>query len=225
MREIESARASGPHESGSQRLIALGRNPANAAPEMQTRWHPIAWKALGLIFLTFVVFGGWSAIARLDSAAVASGVVATSGNLRTVQHLEGGIVSEIHVKNGDHVNAGDLLIKMDTTQTEASVNLFKRQLAAGRARAARLTAEQALAASFELPDTVLPLSYDRMVASAMEDERATFRVRRNTLLQQQKIIGVESDQIREEIAVLEEQKAAAEAEAREISSMATQWAR
>ena len=210
--------SSGQQRANSDRLILLGREHADRAPEIETRWRPLAKYALGVVFLTFVVFGGWSAIARLDSAAIASGVVANSGNIKTIQHLEGGIVKEIFVKNGDHVEAGDLLIKLDTTQSKANVNLFKRQLAAGQAQVARLTAEQALSDDFKYPSSVLELEGDPVVANTMQDERTSFKVGRSMLEQQEKILAIQSDQIGEEMAVLETGRASAQSELQIVTS-------
>ena len=191
------------------RLISIGLGSKEPAPELETRWRPMARYAVAMVFVTFVIFGGWSAFARLDSAAVAPGIVATSSNIKTIQHLEGGIVSGIFVHDGDRVQAGDLLVKLDTTQTEANVDLFERQLGASRAAAARLTAEQAISVVLEFPDSVLEHQGDPVVASAMRDELTRFQVGRETVLQQEKILKVQSDQIREEIAVLETERASA----------------
>src|SRR5260370_39711340 len=101
--------------------------------------------------MTLGVLGGWSAIARLDSAVVASGVVAVESNRKTVQHLEGGIIQEILVREGQRVGQGDILFRMDPTQAQANFDLQQNQLYAALAQEARLVADTAGAAAGEFP--------------------------------------------------------------------------
>ena len=91
---------------------------------------------------TFLVLGGWSAFARLDSAITATGVVSAETNRKTVQHLEGGIVREIRVREGQHVQAGEVLFRLDLTQPKAGYELQRNQLDSAIAQEARLIAER-----------------------------------------------------------------------------------
>ena len=74
--------------------------------------RPIAAGAV-IIALFFGGLGSWAALAPLESAAMAPGVVTVFGNRKTIQHLEGGIVDEIMVREGDVVVAGELLLRLD----------------------------------------------------------------------------------------------------------------
>ena len=92
-----------------RRLLKLLYN-ANDAPMKKkqpnrspSEWRPIAFAGYTLIALTFGVGGVWAAVAKLDKAIIASEFVETETNRKTVEHLEGGIVREILVKEGDHV--------------------------------------------------------------------------------------------------------------------------
>jgi epimerase transport system membrane fusion protein len=76
---------------------------------------------LGVIFITFVVFGGWACLAPLSSAALAPGVIVVKSNKKTVQHFEGGIIDKVLVKDGDMVKKGDILITLDSTQVKAKI--------------------------------------------------------------------------------------------------------
>ena len=87
-------------------------------------------------------FGGWAALAPLDSAAVAQGVVKVAGERKLVQHLEGGIVSELHIKDGDVVKAGAVLVRLDDTQARAQLDLVRNRILSREALAARLRAER-----------------------------------------------------------------------------------
>jgi len=119
--------------------------PARA--QLAERLHlddsPRAAIRLGSIiaFLFFVVGLGWAAVARLDAAAAGEGQVTVSGNRRTVQHRDGGIVRAMAVRDGEHVTAGQILFRLEGAEVAAS----ERALAAGvidlQAQKARLEAE------------------------------------------------------------------------------------
>jgi epimerase transport system membrane fusion protein len=95
-----------------------------------------------LFALVFGVFGTWSVIAPLEGAAHAPGQVTVASYSKTVQHLEGGIVADIRVANGDHVAAAQPLIKLDETQSQAQLEIVSSQYTALRVREARLIAER-----------------------------------------------------------------------------------
>jgi len=82
---------------------------------------------VGIIVAVFVVLGGWMALAPLASAAVSIGMVSADLNKKTVQHLEGGIVEEILVKNGDFVKEGQILVKFQNTNASAQLDILKNQ--------------------------------------------------------------------------------------------------
>jgi HlyD family type I secretion membrane fusion protein len=165
------------------------------------------------IFVTFGLIGGWLAVARLDSAVVTQGVVENANTTRQIQHLEGGIVREFFVRNGDRVKAGDLLLRLDPTQSAASADLFSAQLLGNRARQERLEAEIATA-----PDLAFsaPLSEqakaDPVLARAMDSEARHFALQRKELLQARDLLQtniaqseaeIQANEVRRGIAVRE----------------------
>jgi len=89
----------------------------------------------------FGLFGGWAVIAPLDSAAIAPGVLTVTSNRRQVQHLEGGIVNQILVAEGDQVSAGDPLVVLSSTASGAALSVQEHRLMLAEARRARLVAE------------------------------------------------------------------------------------
>src|ERR1044071_3807583 len=91
-------------------------------------WRQPAVLGYAIIAVTFFGLGGWSALAKIDSAVTASGVVANESNKRTVQHLEGGIVREVLVREGQHVQEGQVLFRIDPVQAKASFELQRNQL-------------------------------------------------------------------------------------------------
>ncbi len=101
-------------------------------------------RRLGYIIL-IVVFGLgglWAGLAPLDSAVLAQGYLTIKSSRKTVQHLEGGIVKELMVHDGDHVKAGDTLMRLDDTQARAQLEAARSQLIASQALEARLIAER-----------------------------------------------------------------------------------
>ncbi|MFC6640192.1 hypothetical protein [Sulfitobacter sediminilitoris] len=86
---------------------------------------PVALMGYVLIFITFGVFGGWAAVAKLDSAVVAPGTISLEGNRRVVQHFEGGIVDEILVQEAISVNEGDILLRLNSIEARSNLEVFQ----------------------------------------------------------------------------------------------------
>lgn len=98
---------------------------------------------VGLICLAMIGgVGGWMATASISGAVVTSGTVVVESNIKRVQHREGGIIKEILAKNGDTVEAGDLLIRLDDTVIRANLAVVTKQLAELGAQESRLVAER-----------------------------------------------------------------------------------
>ncbi len=119
--------------------MAGKKEPAAAAPPIDTPAAPeippkrIAgpvWAGIVVIALFFGGFTGWAALAPLDSAAIATGTVGIETSRKTVQHLEGGIVDQILVREGDTVAQGQVLIRLDQTQVRARIKLLHGQVSA-----------------------------------------------------------------------------------------------
>ncbi|MDZ4842144.1 MAG: hypothetical protein SH859_08385 [Hyphomicrobium aestuarii] len=102
--------------------------------------------AFASIAIVFGGFGAWSALAPLDSAAVASGRVSVEGDRKPIQHLEGGIIREILVRDAQIVEEGDVLFRLQPTQAQSTTETLKKQIDASMAMEARLMAESELAA-------------------------------------------------------------------------------
>ena len=94
-----------------------------------------------IILVFFGGFGTWSLTAPLNGAVVANGIVKVDGNRKSVQHLDGGIVKQLRVKEGDRVAVGDVLIVLDDTQARAEFDVFSEQFIVLRATEERLRAE------------------------------------------------------------------------------------
>ena len=158
---------------------------------------------LVIIGLFFGGFGGWAALAPLESAAIAPGVVSVDSNRKTVQHFEGGIIKEILVRDGDVVTQGQLLIRLDDTQPRASLDLLLGRRSAAAALEARLKAERDRQDAVTFPDWLLALENDAAVHQALEGERRIFDARRDTMTGQVTVLNQRIAELAEEIKGLE----------------------
>ena len=160
---------------------------------------------LWVMVLTFVVFGGWATLAPLSGAVIALGVVKVDNNRKTVQHLEGGIVAEILIKDGDHVEAGQPLIVIQSEQVSATVDTLGGQLDAELAKAARLRAERDFVANIAFPASLAHRSSDPAIAETLQVERQLFETKRQALAAQMSLLETETGQVSEEVAALRHQ--------------------
>ena len=162
-----------------------------------------------VIFLIFGGLGSWAATAVIDSAVVAPGTVALEGDRKVVQHLNGGIIREIRVKEADQVKEGDVLILLESVEARSNLNLHMQRLNVARATEARLLAEQTSQENVEFPQDLLE-SEDPRVQKALRTQRQIFEDRRSILLSQTEILEYRLEQLNEQITGLELQKSAME---------------
>lgn len=160
---------------------------------------------LVVIFLFFGAFVGWAAFAPLGSAAIAQGVVSVEGNRKSIQHLEGGIVSEIRVRDGDFVRKGDVLIVLDEVQSRASTEIVRSRYAIALAQKARLVAERDGRDEIEFPEWLLNQKDDQTIREAMLSQQNIFDTRRTSHRSQITILEQKAVQLEEEIRGLEGQ--------------------
>ena len=141
--------------------------------------------AAAILLVFFGGFGTWAVMVPLSGAAIAPAVVAPEGFRKTVQHLEGGIVSEIRVQEGSQVEAGDVIVVLDATQARADYNGARAQLVSMLARSGRLAAEQTGAATPAFADDlVAEAAPDLQIQALMEAERANLVARTQALSDQ-----------------------------------------
>ncbi|WP_170181978.1 HlyD family type I secretion periplasmic adaptor subunit [Phreatobacter stygius] len=180
-------------------IIDLGQTPADAEMRPSTDWRRSVRIGYAIVIGAFGSFALWASFARLDGAAIANGVVASESYRRTVQHLEGGIVQDILVRDGDRVKAGQVLLKLDPTRVSAQGDLFGNQLAIFGAQEARLLAEFEGKDSFEFPPDVLARQNDAAVKPVIEDQRRLFESRRRALSGNVQIAEAQMEQARREM--------------------------
>ncbi|MGY3614272.1 HlyD family type I secretion periplasmic adaptor subunit [Bradyrhizobium sp. USDA 10063] len=141
--------------------------------------------------------GGWAAITEVSGAVVASGSLVVESNVKRVQNPTGGIVSELRVRDGDHVAAGQILLRLDETLTRANLAVVTKSLSELKIRESRLEAERRGEEEIEIP-TDLSKSANIDLARMISSERKLFEVRRSSRL------GKKA-QLREQISQLRQQ--------------------
>lgn len=137
----------------------------------------------GFIIIAVLIggFGMWAGLAPLASGVLAGGVVVAEENRSTVQHLEGGIVKDILVKEGESVVAGQVLVRLDDVQIKSKLGSLQAEFDGLQAREARLTAEQRNAQTITYPADLLSRSRDQRASDIMAGETTLFEERRAAL--------------------------------------------
>jgi HlyD family secretion protein len=188
---------------------------ATASP--MPRLRAVAWTGNLLIGIFIGGFGIWSIFAPLKSAAVASGIVEPESGRKTIQHLEGGIVRQIRVKNGDAVTSGQVLIALDDTKSRSERDSIQGQLWDAEGRQARMVAEQENRDDITYPqDLEALINTNSTVRAIMIGQHHIFQARRQVMQVEIEIAQQKMAEVQQEIVGLTAQKAALAARA-EIS--------
>ncbi len=164
---------------------------------------------LGIIAAFLGAFSVWSMLAPLESAVIAPGVVSVESNVKTVQHLEGGIVDAILVRDGDKVAAGDVLIRLQNTLPVSALNEVQAEYFEARATEARLVAERDGKAAIDFPEELRRRMGDEAVQDAIAGQESIFRSRSAIVAQQELILDRTVAGLEAQIEGLEGQIAAA----------------
>ena len=159
-----------------------------------------------LVFLLVVCLGGWAAWAQISGAVIAQATVVVETNSKKVQHLEGGIVSEIHVRNGVYVEAGELLVRLDETETRAGLAIVSAQLNELQARQARLEAERDMAERITFPNDLTGISKKQGVTKILSGQITLFEARRKARAGKKEQLNQRILQLDEEIRGLKAQQ-------------------
>ncbi len=158
--------------------------------------------AAGFITLVWLIgcIGGWSVTTDLAGAVLAPGTVVVASNVKKIQHPTGGVVGAILVKNGDHVMAGDVLVRLDETVAKANLQLITKQLDELAGQQARLTAERDDADRVTFPIDLQKRFNDAAVARILVGEQTLFEKRTSTRRSQFGQLSERISGLREEIS-------------------------
>lgn len=157
-----------------------------------------------------LVFGAWAAYAPLAAAAVAPGYVAASGRNQRVQHLEGGIISKILVREGERVTEGQILFELDATKAQASRNRLQFQILTLNAQLARLTAEREGDRTMTFDPKLVLAARVSTAPEVLNEQEKEFTVRLQRYDQESKIMRQRVVALRDQISGLEAQEVAVE---------------
>lgn len=177
--------------------------------ESHSSANRLIWGGFFILLLGFGGLGTWAALAPLKSAAVAPGVVKVAGERKTVQHLEGGIIKDILVEEGDHVEQGQVLIRLDDTQSRAAAQLFEGQYDALVAKAARLLAERDGAEEITFPEGLLSRADDPQIKSLLAGEQKLFETQHEAITGQINVLKQRIKEYKNEIVGLQAQESSA----------------
>jgi len=147
--------------------------------------------------LFFVLFLGWMALIPLDAGVNANGIIAVAGNRQSVQHRDGGVVTAIHVREGQHVTAGQVLVELSAPELRASERALTSDYVTLLAQRARLMAERIGARDFEQPAEYASLAFeDRSLAvQALQLQRQEMQARQASISAQHSVLGERASQL------------------------------
>lgn len=165
-----------------------------------------------IIAIGFLTVLAWAALAPLAGAVVAPGQLVPEGNHKTIQHLEGGLIRAIRVKEGDVVKTGDVLIELDSVATRSRAEQLQLQVDSLSATEARLLAEEKDLATVEFPEQVLRRQSEPAVADILRGQREIFRSRSEARRMRVAAANGEIEQLKEQIRGLEAQHASSMAQ-------------
>jgi HlyD family type I secretion membrane fusion protein len=156
--------------------------PQRVPPPYPTNPRPVLLCGWLVIAAVFGGFGTWAAYAPLSSAAIAPGIVVVDSNRKSVQHLEGGVIREILVRDGDAVEQGQVLLRLDGASVRAAMAALRPMLQTNRAVRARLLAERDSLAEIAFPtDLAGDGEPDPLIEQILAGQRRIFMTRRNAL--------------------------------------------
>ena len=160
---------------------------------------------LRILIVATVLGGGWMTFVPLAGAVVVPGNLVVQSNVKTIQHPTGGVVAEIKADNGKRVAAGDLLLRLDPTQAQASLQTVSKQLDEFRAKIARLTAERDGLDQPEFPAPLTSRMTEANVRAVVMSETSLFKARQSARQSQKDLLQGRTSQLNDEITGLEAQ--------------------
>ena len=188
----------------------IPRGLRSAPPALRDRLRGVTWTG-NLLVCGFVIgLGTWSTYAPLESAAIAAGTVESESSRKTIQHLEGGIIREILVADGDVVRSGQTIISLEDTKARAEAQSLRGQLWEATAREARLLAEQHGEGRVSFPaELESARNASPPVAAVLAGQQGIFETRRQVFQSQAAVNREKRSQVEKEIEGLRAQESAA----------------
>jgi len=189
-------------------LVRPPPRDANRAGEAAAPSDSMARVALAgwlIIALFFGGIGAWATTAPLNGAVVANAVVKVDGNRKSIQHLDGGIIKQLRVKEGDRVNASDILVVLDETQARAEYEVLSQEYMFLRVTETRLWSEYNRREVMVVPDELKPVSQDAYFKEIWTGQVKQFESRRAAIEGQRNVIREKINQLHSQIVGTEAQ--------------------
>lgn len=184
---------------------ALPAPAAAPAPSLRADIRGPARLGIALVAAFILLFGVWGGLAPIAGGAVAPGTISPESNRKTVQHLEGGIIGKLLVRDGDVVTAGQPVVMLDDVQPRAIFESLRGQYRTLLATRTRLLAEQGNLAALNWPRELLDSGNDGEVRSAMDTQLQMFETRRVTHEARKHALRQKIEQLRAQIRGMEAQ--------------------
>jgi len=178
--------------------LSLGATPpadtTSPAPDQWSARRPVLIGLLGLVLL-FGGFGTWAVMANISGAIISSGRVSVDSNRQVVQHPDGGVVTDILVREGDRVRAGDVMIRLDPVNLRSTSDILRDQLLEIATRSVRLVAERDETDTLTFPPDLLTAAADPSVAEMIKGQRNLFEARAESRARETEQLARRKDQI------------------------------
>jgi HlyD family secretion protein len=181
-------------------LALPGNHPIAVELDAEPSLRPTVTAGIAIVVAMLCAFFGWSLYARLDSASLSQGTLVVDSHRKTVQHLEGGILRELLVREGEVVKSGQTVALLDTTQADSQLGQITSQLVAAQARIARLRAEQEGSLVLEFPSELTAQRNDPVVVETISTQQKLFQARWRAYESSEAVLQKRIDQLQEEIA-------------------------
>ena len=191
MGDIELSDASG--------AIRLTYPASHETPAIDDRPDRDMRTGIIIAFLFFVVFLGWAAFARLDAAAYAPGRLTVEGQRQSVQHRDGGVISAIFVKEGQHVRQGQPLMELAAADVRAQARMYSAQYIGLQAQRARLMAEQLGAGHVEWP-----AEFATLQGQEKEDAQEAIKLQTTQFVSRASVLTAQTGVLREQAGQVQE---------------------
>ena len=157
---------------------------------------------IGVLALAVLVggFGTWAVVSQIAGAVIASGRIEVDRNRQVVQHPDGGVVAEIEVKEGDLVEVGQTLIRLDSTSLHSELTIAESQLFELRARRGRLEAERDEAKTITFDKELMEVAATNPdVAELVDGQRRLFEARIDSVAREIEQLDKRRGQIKNQI--------------------------
>ena len=181
--------------------VGLSQDASDEKQELQRLLNRDVVMRRGIIVIVIALGGflAWATLAPLTEGVVAMGTVVVDTEHKTIQHLEGGIVENLYVREGSEVKAGDVLVELSETQNRAQLELLESRYYGRLAEIDRLNAERLLQEEIDFSDELLALRDGPVIAKILTEQENLFEVRRRQYHGQIEILRHRISQLEEQV--------------------------